>query len=368
MPGNEEKTEEATAKKRQDARLEGNVAKSRDLTAAVELIGAIVILKLFGWLMAEYSLDFTVRILSMDFPTLEIPDGKEIVAYATNWCFWLVILVLPFLLLTCVVAIGINLYQIGLLFTTKPLKLNFNKLNPVSGMKKLFSVSNLVMLALNSAKLCVIMPIAWYTIIAELQSVMVIVEMEAAGTFIYMTRAILDLALKLACILFILGYADYLYQKYKYNKGLKMTKQEVKEEFKQMEGDPKVKQKRRQIQMQQAMQRMMSEVPQAEVVVRNPTHYAVAISYKPHMVAPVVVAKGMNLVALKIIDAAREAGIPLHEDPPLARELYRTVEIGEEIPAHLYEAIAKILELVMTAEKRAAAIKATMGEDQAMSA
>lgn len=349
-----EKTEQPTAKKLSDARKRGNVAKSKDLSSAIELIGAILLLRYGGWFMAEYVLDFTLRILSLDMPSREIPYRKEIIPYALDWFLWLGIMLIPFLILVALVAMIANLLQIGFMFTSEPLKLNFNKLNPVAGFKRLFSLRNLVMLVMNIAKLCIIMPIAWHSIMTELRGVMIMVEMEAPGTFIYMTRTVLDLALRLAIILFILGVADYWYQRRKYISELKMTKQEVKEEYKQMEGDPKVKQKRRQLQMQQAMQRMMSEVPQAEVVVRNPTHFAVAISYKPEMPAPVVVAKGKDKIAEKIIAAAVQAGVPTYEDPPLARELYKTVEVGEQIPVHLYEVMAKIIESVMSAEKREA--------------
>ncbi len=356
MPANDagEKTEEATPKKLNDARYKGNVPKSRDLSGAVELIGAIVMLKLGGWFMAEYMYGFTNRLLTFDMPYRPIPYGKEILPYALDWMVWIVIILAPFMFLICIVAAAANIYQVGFLFATEPLKLNFNKLNPVSGMKRIFSAKNIMMLVMNIAKLCIIMPVAWNTIINELETIMIMLDMETPGTFTYMTDVVLDLALKLAIILFILGYADFWYQKRNYLKEMRMTKQEVKEEYKQMEGDPKVKQKRRQIQMQQAMERMMNEVPQAEVVVRNPTHFAVAVSYKPEMPAPVVVAKGKDKVAERIIAAAREARVPLYEDPPLARELYRTVEVGEQIPTHLYEAMAKIIESVMSAEKREA--------------
>ncbi len=346
--GSGEKTEEPTAKKLRDARERGNVPKSKDLTGALGLIGGILALKYGGFFMAEYLMTFTVKILTIDLPTLDVPFRKEIIPYAVDWFLWLLIVLIPFLALVFVAAIIANVIQTGLLFTTHPLKLDLNKLNPVSGFKRLFSVKNIVMLLMNIAKLAIIMPIAWHTIFTELQSVIVIVEMEAPGTFIMMCRVVLDLALKLAVLLFILGVIDYWYQKQKYIKDLKMTKQEIKEEYKQMEGDPKVKQKRRQIQMQMAQQRMMNEVPQAEVVVRNPTHFAVALSYKPEtMAAPVVVAKGKDRIALKIIEAARDARVPTISNPPLARQLFKMAEVGEEIPAELFPAVAEILAFVM---------------------
>lgn len=347
-----EKTEQPTAKKRSDARKKGNLPKSRDLSAAAGLIAAILLLRLIGPFMARTMDTFVNKILERDFPTLLMPYRKEIIPYALDWMIWLALLILPFLALLFVATYAVNLLQVGFLFTVEPLKLDFKKLNPVSGLKRIFALRNLMLLVMNLAKLVVIMSVAWSTIISELGNVIVMVEMETAGAFIYATNSILNLALKLAVILLVLGIIDFWYQKHVHTKKLKMTKQEVKEEFKQMEGDPKVKQKRRQLQMQQAMQRMMKEVPQAEVVVRNPTHFAVAISYKPGMAAPVVVAKGKDKMAEKIIGEAKKAGVPLVENPPLARELHRRVEIGDMIPEELFATVAEILTSVMDAEKK----------------
>ncbi|MDR0362381.1 MAG: flagellar biosynthesis protein FlhB [Planctomycetota bacterium] len=350
--GGGEKTEQPTAKKRRDARRNGNIAKSRDLAAAMQLVGAIALLRYGGWFMAERMYQFTLKMLEFDFPYLETPERKELLAYALDWAVRLAIIILPFMFLLALIAYLANYYQVGFLFTTKPLAIKFNKLNPVNGLKRVFSTKNIVMLAMNLAKLAIILPIAWYTVISELQNVMILIDMEPIGTFVYATRTVLDLALKLAVILFMLGVADYWYQKRKHTESIKMTKQEVKEEYRQMEGDPKIKQKRRQVQMQQAMQRMMGEVPQAEVVVRNPTHFAVAISYKPEMTEPVVVAKGKDKLAERIIAIARESRVPTVENPPLARELYRLVEVGDPIPEKLFTAVAEILASVMDAEKR----------------
>jgi flagellar biosynthetic protein FlhB len=347
-----EKTEQPTSKKRRDARREGNIAKSRDLAAAMQLVGAIALLRYGGWFMAERAYRFTVRIMEEEFPFLAVPEGKEILAHALNWLLGLIIIIAPFLALMALLAYLANYYQVGFLFTTKPLKMKFSKLNPLNGLKKVFNARNVVMLLMNMAKLAVVLPVAWHTVIGELGNVMILMDMEPVGMFAYSTRTALDLALKLAVVLFILGVADFWYQKRKHTESIKMTKQEVKEEYRQMEGDPKVKQKRRQIQMQQAMRRMMGEVPQAEVVVRNPTRFAVALSYKPEMSAPVVVAKGREKLAQRIIDVAREAGVPTVENPPLARQLYKLVAVGDPIPQQLFAAVAEILATVMNAEKR----------------
>ena len=356
-----ERTEQPTAKRLTDARNRGDIAKSKDLSAALGLLVAILLLKYGGYIIAHYTRLFTVRVLSLEFAYLEIPEGREILPLLAGWGIWLILLLFPFLLLLALFVYIADVLQVGFMFTTEPLKIKFDKLNPISGLKRLFSLQNIMTLLMNISKLAIIMPIAWYTIIGELKSVIVLLAMEPTGIFIYKTNSVLNLALLLACLLLVLGLADYIWQKRQYIKKLKMTKQEVKEEYKQMEGDPKIKGKRRQKQMEMAMQRMMKEVPQAEVVVRNPTHFAVAISYKPEMPAPMVVAKGADKMAERIIAEARKAGVPLVENPPLARELYKKVEVGEEIPPELFATIAELLAHVLRGEKREKLMKAFAG-------
>ena len=350
--GGEEKTEEPTSKKKSDARKKGNIPRSKDMTAALTLLGAITLLKYIGPYMARQTIAFMVKVYEQDFADVIAPNGKEVVPFILGWFMRVGAVILPFLLLMCLVGYVVNLLQVGFLITFEQLKFNLKKLNPVAGLKRIFSTRNLVMLVMNLAKLAVVMTVAWYTVFHELQNVITMVGMETVGTFAYTTGVVLSLAQRLAILLLALGLIDFYYQKWKHNKDLKMTKQEVKEEFKQMEGDPTVKQKRRQKQMQMAMQRMMQEVPQAEVVVRNPTHFAVAISYKPGMAAPIVVAKGKDRMAEKIIEQARAAGVPLVENPPLARQLYKIVEIGDQIPEELFATVAEVLTSVMDAEKK----------------
>ncbi|MCC8189605.1 MAG: flagellar biosynthesis protein FlhB [Planctomycetes bacterium] len=350
--GAEEKTEEPTAKRKKDARRKGNVAKSKDLGAALVLLAAIQILKLLGPYMARFVRDFMEKMISQSLPSLEAPEGKEIIPFAMEWAWWMLHILGPFLLFIAIAAYLANYVQIGWLVSTEQLKFDPKKLNPVSGLKRIFSAKNVVMLIMNIAKLVVVLAVGWSTVFYELQNIAAMVEMETAGTFVWTVEKVLSMAQRLAIILLILGLVDFYYQRYKHNKDLKMTKQEVKEEFKQMEGDPKIKQKRRQKQMEMAMNRMMQEVPQAEVVVRNPTHYAVAISFKLGMAAPVVVAKGKNKIAERIIETAREHRVPLVENPPLARELYKRVEVGNQIPPELFAAVAEILSSVMDAEKK----------------
>ncbi len=352
MSSKEDKTEDATEHKKRETRREGNVPQSKDLSSAMLFLAGLLILKYVGPWMARNMMIFFEKMILIDMGTLDIPEKKEIVPLALDWLLWLGLLAGPFLLMLAVAAYLVHYYQVGFLITTKPLRINLNKLNPINGIKRLFSVKNLVMLAMNSAKLSVVMYVAWIAVSAEVQKVLGMVEMEVAGMFIHTTDTVLNLAIDLSILLAVLGYIDFKYQKHNHAESIKMSKQEIKDEFKQQDGDPKIKQKRRQKQMELAQQRMMQEVPQAEVVVRNPTHFAVALSFKPEMEAPVVVAKGKDKIALRIIDIAREHRVPLVENPPLARELYKKVEVGEAIPPEFFEVVAQLIASVMTQEKR----------------
>ncbi len=357
----EEKTEEPTAKKRSDARKKGNIPKSRDLASAMILLAAIYLLRYLGPYVGEYMMKFLVKVYTDDVPNIIAPERKEVLPHILDWVLWMTLMIGPFMAMSFLIAYLVHYYQVGFMFTTEPLSINFNKLNPVSGLKRVFSTQNIVTLIMNLAKMAAVLGVAWFYMYTEFQNSLTMVEMGTEGTLVYTADRVLNLARNMALLLLVIGFADFSYQKWKNNKGLKMTKQEVKEEFKQMEGDPMVKQKRRQKQMEMAMKRMMGEVPQAEVVVRNPTHFAVAISYKPGMAAPVVVAKGKDKIAERIIAAAREAGVPLVENPPLARQLYKMVEVGDVIPEDLFATVAEVLASVMDAEKKRAMMSSLAG-------
>ncbi|MDR2390634.1 MAG: flagellar biosynthesis protein FlhB [Planctomycetota bacterium] len=350
--GREEKTEEATAKKKADARRRGNIPKSRDFTAALEMLGAVYLLRYLGPTMARYMRTFIEKMLGENLAKLPPPDGKELIAYAVDWGWWILIILLPFLLLACLSAIVANVFQTGFYLSFQTVKIRIGKLNPVAGLKRIFTLRNLVTLIMNLCKLAVVMPVAWWVMNAEFRNVFTLLEMAAEGTLEHLVDRVLGLARTLSIILLALGIADFRYRKYQYLRDLRMTKQEVKEEFRQMEGDPKIKQKIRQKQLEAARMRMLQDVPQAEVVVRNPTHFAVAISYTDGMIAPKVTAKGKDKVAERIIEIAREAGVPMVENKKLAQDLYRTVEVGDAIPEELFAAVAEVLEVIWPEEKK----------------
>jgi flagellar biosynthetic protein FlhB len=222
-----------------------------------------------------------------------------------------------------------------------------SKINPISGFGRLFSKKSLVELIKSLIKIFAVGFIAWSVIKSELNTIMTLSTAEPRMSIIFLSKLIFEISFKVAILLVLVALVDFLYQKWQWQQDLKMSKQEIKEEFKQMEGDPLVKRRIRSLQMDMARKRMMSDVPESDVVITNPTHYSVAIRYKAgEDKAPKVLAKGQRLVALRIREIAKENGILIHEDPPLARSIYSSVEIGEEIPENLYKAVAEILAFV----------------------
>ncbi len=357
MPADEaagDKTEEATPRRRQKERERGNVAKSKDLAAASVLLGGMVMLRFGGHMILRYLSAGTERILRQDIAGLATPSNNEIIPYAYDWILWGLYASGPFMLGIFVIAVAANVLQVGFLFSIETLTINLDKLNPVNGMKRMFGVKSMVMLLMNLVKLIIVIVVAYLTLRTAMPDAAALASLGAKQIITHEAYAVMDLGLRLAMLFFILGLMDMGYQFYQHNRDMRMTKQEVKEDMKEGEGDPHIRARRRQIQRQMAMQRMMQEVPQAEVVVRNPTHFAVAVSYKPEMNRPIVVAKGTDKIALKIIEVAIKNGIPVWQDPPTARALFRTTEIGDPIPEELYAALAEILAHVLKGEKLAA--------------
>jgi flagellar biosynthetic protein FlhB len=256
-------------------------------------------------------------------------------------------MILPFLALLLVVTIAGTAAQSGLLLTWKRLTPKPERVSPVSGFKRLFSADALSRLALGLLKVAVVTGIAYLTLAGRLGTVLSAGGLHTRGVLGLSAELVYDLALRLGAALLLLGLVDYLIQRWRLERQLRMTKQEVRDELKRMEGDPLIKQRRRRIQARLAMQRIHAEVPRADVVVTNPTHFAVALRYdEAAMTAPRVVAKGRDLLAERIRQLAQQHGVPLVQRPPLARALYWTVEIGQEIPAKFYRAVAEILAYV----------------------
>jgi flagellar biosynthesis protein FlhB len=259
----------------------------------------------------------------------------------------------PITLAMMAVGLAGNLFQTRFLFSTEPLKPDFNRLNPIQGFKNIFSQKAFVGLIKNLVKLGLVGYVSWRTVvIGQLKPIVRASSMATGKLLSFFTGLMGELLVNVAILMFVLGMADYLYQHYDYKKGLRMTKQETKEEYKAMEGDPRFKQFRRQKQKQLAEQRMMQRVPEATVVITNPTHYAVAVRYDASRdAAPLVVAKGLDLVAENIKKIAKAHEIPMIENRELARRMYRESEIGDEVPVMLYQAMAEILAMVYTLKK-----------------
>lgn len=342
-----EKSEEATAKKKEDARKDGNVAKSMDLSSGVMLVAAVGMMYAYLPYMMK-NFESLVREF-FQFNNFTVTQSSVIDLFIFSLQF-LAKVCLPLFAVLFVIAIGINAFQVGFYISGKALEPKFNKLNFFANfMKTFFNKRKLVDLIKSLLKIFVLTAYAWYLVQNELDTIVRMTDADYRDQMSYLARLVFGISLRIAVLVLIIGIADYAYQKWQHNQDIKMTKQEVKEEYKQMEGDPIVKNRIRQAQRDAARQRMMEEVPKSDVVITNPTHYAVAVRYDMDTDrAPKVVAKGQRLMALKIKEIAKANGVKIVEDPPLARTLYNSVEVDEEIPENLYKALAQIL---MTLDK-----------------
>ena len=345
-----EKTEPATQKKLSDARKEGNVAKSREIVNAVSLIFAFVFLKAMVGnigesIMGLYSIIYErIPTYASDADEITINSAVLILGEALKQ---LIEIILPFLIAGFLVSFLMDFIQIKWMVTTKPLKPKLSKLNPVKGVKRIFSKQSLMNL-LKSLGIVVICGAvflsslsAFKDMLFNLYDLSIIDAIEAIGDFIF------DIALKISTIYLVVGLADFAFQKWKFKEDMKMTKQEVKDEYKNQEGDPKVKSQQKARMRQASMRRMMQQLPKADVVITNPTHYAVALMYDTKIAgAPLVIAKGEDYLAQRIKEKARENSIEIVENKPLARALYQSVDVGGEVPEELYQAVAEVLAYV----------------------
>ena len=338
-----EKTEEPTAKKKSDARNKGQVAKSQELNAAFVLFIGFWAMKILGAYIYSEIAEYTAYIFGNLNTTV---DTETVLRIFLGIVMILLKTAFPIMVAIMLIGLAINLVQVGWNFTTEPLGFDLDKLNPINGFGRLFSKRSLVELIKSLFKILIIGLFLYENLKDELLHMPKLIYLDLSASMTQIADIIFMMAFKICAIFFALAILDYMYQKWDHNEQLKMTKQEVKEEFKQMEGDPQIKGKIRQKQREMAMSRMMREVPKADVIVTNPTHFAVALRYAEGMRAPEVIAKGQDLVALKIKDVAREAGVVIVENKPLARALFASVEIGETVPPELYKAVAEVLAYV----------------------
>lgn len=342
-----EKTEPATQKKLTDARKEGKVAKSRELGMAFGLIVLFLCLRIFIEFVGENLLGMFPFVYGNMADFVRANEGG-LSTKAVSALFFPVIIrwlltVLPFFAFGLVVSVLVCIVQVGWTVSAKPMQPKLSKFNPINGFKRMFSKETVMELVKSIAKVGLIIYIAYTSIRDEADTLFVLYELELNQAVALVGSIIFDVGLKISLFYLVLGIADLVYQKWKFKDEMKMTKQEVKDEYKNTEGDPQIKGRQRQKMREVSQRRMMQAVPDADVVITNPTHFAVALKYEKSYEAPYVVAKGADYVAQKIKDIAKESGVEIVENKPLARMLYHNVDVGALIPRELYETVAGIL-------------------------
>jgi flagellar biosynthesis protein FlhB len=347
MADEQEKTEEPTSKKIDDAKKEGNVPKSAEVSGAAILFFASIYLLFFADMLFESIESMMIHVYSF---IGEETDPRLFMTLSTT-IFWSIIYnMLPLFFLVFLLAIVFNVVQFG--FVVTPLKIELTKIDPVSGFKNVFSMKKLFEALKLTAKLTIIFIVMVILLAIVWDSILAMMNKDVKSSLESMIVLIIYFLLTILFIVIFFAFIDFFFTRYYYFKQLRMSKQEIKDEHKQLEGDPIVKSRIRQIQMKMSKERMMADIPDADVVITNPTHYAVALSYdKETKDAPVLVAKGINFLALKIKEIALEGKVPIIEDPALARALYEQVEVEQEIPQSMYKAIAEIFTFVYNLNK-----------------
>ena len=346
-----EKTEPATDKKLRDARDEGKVAKSKELTAAFDLIVLFLVLKVFMPFVGEKLLGFFSYIYNRmpDFLNETQKDMSSVTVrnFMNDIILQFLLTCLPFFIFGVVVTILVSIVQVGWKVTTKPMAPKLDKFNPINGFKRIFSKDAIFELIKSVLKIGVILYMAYSSIKSHQNDIFILYELPLKRAVALVGDIIINTGLKISIVYLIVGIVDYIYNKHKFNEDMKMTKQEVKDEFKNTEGDPAIKGQQRKRMQEASQRRMMQDVPKADVVITNPTHFAVAIKYDADTnQAPVVTAKGQDYVAMKIKEIARDNNIRIVENKPLARMLFHNVELGAEIPPELYQSVAEILAMI----------------------
>ncbi len=349
-PGGE-KTEEPTSKKLEDARKEGQVAKSREITNAFELLAVFVILKVWVGYMGESFVGIFQNLYSQIPDYIKMYDGFlpnatfDVIFFQTM--IRLLIMILPVLLVGFLIAFLCDVVQVKWKPTGKPLQPKFSKLNPVSGFKRIFSVNSLMELAKSIAKIAIIGYAVYSYLSKNAPSIFLLYDISLNQAIAQIGNLVINLGFRISIFYMLIAIVDFVYQKIKFKNDMKMTKQEVKDEYKNQEGDPQIKSKQRARMQEASRRRMMQKLPEADVVITNPTHYAVAIKYDPELYdAPFVIAKGADYLAQKIKETARENQIEIVENKPLARMLYANVDVGGIVPSELYQAVAEVLAFV----------------------
>jgi len=346
-----EKTEKATPHKRRETRKKGEVAKSPEVAQAVTLLFCFAFLMISGKSIIAGCLDIYRRSFQ---EYLRWDLSVSSVQLLFNQLLWDVVkLVSPIFAVVLVAGVGANYLQVGIMFNPESLKMKLGKLDPIQGFKRMFSLRSLVELLKSILKMVLTASIAWMMIWKQKDEFLLIGQKSLWDSARFIGTLTVQIGIVVAISLVVLAAGDYFFQKFEFEKKIRMSKQDIKDEYKKMEGDPFIKGKRRAKQREMSMNRMMQEVPKADVIITNPTHYAVAIRYDLEtMDAPVVIAKGKDYIALKIKEIAKQNKIMTVENRPLARSLFASVEIGESIPEEMFNTVGEILAYVYYQEGR----------------
>ncbi|MDY0235488.1 MAG: flagellar biosynthesis protein FlhB [Gudongella sp.] len=345
MSDKHSKTEEPSPKKLRDAKKKGQVAKSNELSPAISLMVFAMAAVFMGQLLINNATGFLRKSLTLNFG-MEINSGNARRVMGER-IMDLFVMLLPYLVIAVVLGIIVNVAQTGFIFTTHPIKPDIKRINPIEGFKNIFSKKSIFTLVKNLAKLILVFYLTYNTLSKSVSQILNAGSIGTEKLFFFLILFVKDLVFNIGIIMLGLAVIDYVFQRREFRNNLKMTKQEVKDEYKEMEGNPQIKQARQQKQREIAMSRMMSAIPQADVIVTNPTHLAIAIRYDQKKDnAPIVLAKGADFLATKIREMAKENKIPIMENKELARAIYKKTEIGDYVPIELYKAVAEILALV----------------------
>ncbi len=346
-----EKTEEPTAKKLDDARKEGQVAKSQEVATAFSLLALFLILRILYPFMGTNFKAIFERVYNNIPNVARTYNGMLPISYIrsiiSNAILTMLMITAPFLIIGFIIAFICDLVQVGLRPTTKPLQPKLSKLNPISGMKKIFSARKLFELGKSLLKLAVMSVVIFTFFNGRTESLFLLYDMPLQQAIGLMGNLIISLGFRIAAAYMVIAAIDLIYQRRKFHKDMMMTKKEVKDEYKNSEGSPEIKSAQKRRMMEASRRRMMQALPQADVVITNPTHYAVALKYDADEAdAPIVIAKGADYLAQKIKEIAKENDVEIVENKPLARMLYANVEVGEMVPPELYKAVAEVLAYV----------------------
>lgn len=346
-----EKSLPASGMKLQRAREQGNIPKSQDLSAAVSLAVALGAMLALGGFMLRGIVQTGVYYIGHAHELLT--DKVPVQTLAVRAALDMAVIVLPFMLIMLLAGIAVNLFQVGFLFSSQPLQPRLDRLNPITGLKRFFSLRTLVELIKSLMKLGIVTVVVYFAVRSRIPEMVALMGVDPSGSLAVISELVIAVWWRIVLAMAVLGLADFAYQRWQHAQDLRMTPQEAKQEAKELEGDPHVKRRIRTMMRQLATRRMMAEVPGADVVITNPTHYAVALRYDAAtMGAPVVVAKGERLIAQRIRQLAEEHAVPVVQRPELARTLFRTIEVNQSIPESLFRAIAEVLSFVYQIDSR----------------